>query len=58
MITSDPLREYDTGATRGGSEVRLTLLPMDSILRCGKVMELGAKRHGDHNWRKGIPVND
>ena len=33
MITSDPLREYSTGATRGGSEVRLTLLPMDSILR-------------------------
>jgi len=52
------IKTYGTGAQRSHIEERWSLLPMDSLMAAARVMAKGAERHGDNNWRKGIPVED
>jgi hypothetical protein len=51
-------RSFDTGAVRDAQEGkgRFDLLPVHAITRLAKHFENGAKKYGDENWRKGIPV--
>lgn len=51
--------EYETGATRDTREGkgRYDLISPLFLKRLAKVLEAGAKNHGDHNWKKGIPYS-
>lgn len=48
---------YDTGATRNprAGKGRYDLLSPHALRRIAIVMEKGAEKHGDNNWKKGIP---
>lgn len=54
-------QSFDTGAIRDTEEgkIRLDLmlkyLPMSALMRVTQHYVNGAKKYGDHNWRKGIP---
>jgi len=52
-------QEFPTGARRDTQEGkgRFDLLPCHAITRLAKHFENGAKKYGDSNWRKGIPLN-
>lgn len=52
------IKTYGTGAQRSHIEERWSLLPMDSLMAAARVMSRGAERHGEDNWRKGIPIKD
>lgn len=51
-------QEFETGAVRDTQEGkgRFDLLPINAIIRLAKHFENGAKKYGDENWRKGIPL--
>lgn len=51
--------EFESGAVRDMQEGkgRCDLLPAAAILRLSKHFEAGAKKYGERNWEKGIPVN-
>ncbi len=51
--------EFKTGAVRDMQEGkgRCDLLPPLAILRLAKHFEAGARKYGDRNWEKGIPIN-
>ena len=51
--------EFDTGAVRDAQEGkgRMDLLPMRALMGVAKIFESGAKKYGDNNWRKGIPLS-
>jgi hypothetical protein len=50
--------EFATGARRDIQEGkgRFDLLPFDALQEVAAVFEAGAKKYGDRNWEKGIPV--
>jgi hypothetical protein len=50
---------FSTGAVRDAQEGkgRMDLLPARAILSVAKIFEAGAKKYGDNNWRKGIPLS-
>jgi hypothetical protein len=50
---------FSTGAVRDAQEGkgRMDLLPARAILAVAKIFEAGAKKYGDNNWRKGIPLS-
>ena len=50
--------EYASGARRDNHEGkgRMDLLPAEAILRLTRWYEWGAKKYGDHNWEKGMPI--
>ena len=52
-------RRFETGAVRDMQEGkgRCDLLPACAMLRKAKHFEAGAKKYGDRNWEKGIPLN-
>lgn len=52
-------RTFDSGAKRDMEEGkgRCDLLPAIAILRLAKHYENGAKKYGDRNWEKGIPIS-
>lgn len=52
-------QEYESGARRDNSENkgRMDLLPPESILRLSRWYEWGAKKYGDHNWERGMPIS-
>lgn len=52
-------QEYESGARRDNSENkgRMDLLPAESILRLSRWYEWGAKKYGDHNWERGMPIS-
>lgn len=52
-------RQFDSGAVRDMEEGkgRCDLLPAAAILRLARHFEAGAKKYGDRNWEKGIPVH-
>ena len=52
-------REFDTGAVRDMQEGkgRCDLLPPLALLRLAKHFEEGAKKYGERNWEKGIPIS-
>lgn len=51
--------EYPTGATRDTSKGkgRYDLISPLFLKRLAKVLEVGAKNHGDNNWMKGMPYS-
>lgn len=51
--------EFKTGAVRDIQEGkgRCDLLPPLAIIRLSKHFEEGAKKYGERNWEKGIPIN-
>jgi hypothetical protein len=50
---------FSTGAVRDAQEGkgRMDLLPARAILAVARIFEAGAKKYGDNNWRKGIPLS-
>jgi len=54
----DEIRTYGSGAQRSHIDERWSLLPMDSLMAAARVMARGAERHGENNWRLGIPIED
>ncbi len=52
-------QEFVTGARRDTQEGkgRYDLLPFHAIERISKIFEGGAKKYGEQNWRKGIPLS-
>lgn len=51
--------EFQTGAVRdmAGGKGRCDLLPPRAILRLARHFEAGARKYGDRNWEKGIPIS-
>jgi hypothetical protein len=51
-------QEFSTGSLRDIQEGkgRFDLLPSLPLRRLAKHYELGAKKYGDHNWKKGQPL--
>lgn len=58
VVDSGARQEFGTGAVRDIQEGkgRYDLLPHYAILRLARHFENGAKKYGDDNWRKGIPL--
>lgn len=52
-------REWKTGAKRDMSEGkgRFDLLPWTAVMEVAKHSENGAKKYGEHNVDKGIPIH-
>lgn len=52
-------QSFDTGAVRDtqAGKGRFDLLPMGAIRRLAIHFEKGAKKYGDRNWEKGIPLD-
>lgn len=50
---------FQTGAQRDmqDGKGRFDLLPCHALTRLAKHFENGAKKYGDSNWRKGIPLH-
>ena len=48
-----PLITTTTGATAGAQPGRFDLIPEAAIVAAARRFELGAKKHGENNWRKG-----
>lgn len=52
-----PIVTNAAGAKQSASPARLDLIPMRALLRVGAILQEGAAKYGETNWR-GIPVND
>ena len=47
---------YKSGASRNDiGKIRLDLIPPEALFELGEVFGEGAIRHGDENWKKGMP---
>ena len=51
--------QFESGAVRDMHEGkgRMDLLPWAAIIEVSKHCEEGAKKYGENNWQKGLPVN-
>ena len=50
-------RVYDDGLTKASPEAITTQRYTTMLLEVSKHFEEGAKKYGDNNWQKGIPVD-
>lgn len=59
IIDSGNRRQFDTGAVRDmpDGKGRMDLLPWAAIIEVSKHCENGARKYGEHNVDKGIPVH-
>lgn len=48
-----PLTAYEGGATRSTLNGRYDLIPREAIDALARRLEVGASRHGEHNWKGG-----
>jgi hypothetical protein len=63
---TDDTKEFGTGAKRGATVAgqrgsvypRFDLISMWGLLRLAETYGEGAARHGDDNWRNGMPGKD
>lgn len=46
-----------SGTKQDAGKPMFTCLPMDAMMELGKVAELGARKYGLHNYRKGLKVS-
>lgn len=58
ILDSGDRHEFASGAVRDMPEGkgRCDLLPPAAILRLSRHFEAGAKKYGERNWEKGIPI--
>lgn len=49
---------FSTGAKRNKLELRYDLIPIGGLKRVARVCFEGAKKYGEDNWLKGIPVGN
>lgn len=59
ILDSGKRREFQTGAVRDMAEGkgRMDLLPWTAIMEVSKHCECGAKKYGEHNVDKGLPIH-
>ena len=59
ILDSGERTEFDTGAVRDMHEGkgRMDLLPWSAIMEVSKHCENGAKKYGEHNVDKGVPIH-
>lgn len=59
ILDSGDRHAFETGAVRDMQEGkgRCDLLPPAALLRVARHFEAGAKKYGERNWEKGIPIN-
>jgi len=50
--------EFETGAIRDteGGKPRFDLIPVEALYRLAQHYSNGAKKYGQDNWRKGLPI--
>ena len=55
----EEMRQFETGAIRGYSEGRgrMDLLPWHGVMEVSRHCEEGAKKYGENNVDKGIPMH-
>ncbi len=46
-----------TGGRKGVKEQRLDLVPWDVVLQDSVLLSRGARKYGERNWERGIPVS-
>jgi hypothetical protein len=53
-------RTFQTGAKRDtdAGKPRMDLIPPELLIALGNVFRDGAAHYGEHNWEKGIPLNE
>lgn len=44
----------DGGVKHDESKRRMDLVPTSLVSSVARILELGARKYGDHNWRKGL----
>lgn len=52
-----PISVNEAGAKQSHSPYRVDLIPPLALLDVAAILEHGARKYGENNWR-GIPVND
>jgi len=54
------MKQFETGAVRSNDadNVRYDLITPIGLRRLAETYAEGAKKYGEHNWRKGIPASD
>lgn len=59
-LDSGNRREFTTGAVRDVCEdkPRYKLIPVRPLRRLAELMGRGAKKYGERNWEKGMPLSD
>ena len=59
-VSSEEMHTFCTGAVRStdADNTRYDLLSPIAIRRYAAAMAEGAEKYGDHNWEKGMPIND
>ena len=57
IVGGDVLQEFETGAHRDTCEGKgdMSLLPWEALERISIHYQLGAKKYGRNNWKKGMP---
>lgn len=50
-------KERDTGKKNDDGKPMFNCLPQDALMELGRVAALGARKYGQHNYRKGIKVS-
>jgi hypothetical protein len=55
---SGKMQEFNTGAHRDSDEGkgRFDLIPYEALQRLAVVYQKGAKKYGENNWKKGMPI--
>lgn len=59
MPEASPVTQFPSGAVRGSDAegVRFDLITPIGLRRLAETCAEGARKYGDHNWKKGIPAS-
>lgn len=49
---------FESGAVRDEVKPRYDLIPLEGLRRLALIYDEGAKKYGDYNWHKGMPISD
>lgn len=60
LIKEDNKQQFSTGAVRSNDAngVRYDLISPIGLRQLAETYAEGAKKYGDHNWKKGLPIGD
>ena len=58
VLDTGKREQFDTGAIRDteDNKPRFDLIPVEALNRLAQHYTNGAKKYGDNNWRKGLPI--